>query len=268
MNFEPKKISPRDLERLVDGQLSHDDYRRVVENLEQDPDGWRRCCLAFLEQQALRADLTDCDLLSIDEDGKPRVGNDRDPTQTFMETEVDWSTPAQRIGLGFGHWIKNPLWALSVVVAASVVVFFAANVFRTGPSNTYPPVGAGAFSDGPDGPSLVSNPRTDPDRAPNLHPRTNAANFAVLRIDDPQADDTAIVRVPLRWANAVATSDATQDRGASKTVAPPSSSVDVRSVLSKVPKPTRLEDRILPTMTPDGQLLLVRLKVVHVKSYQ
>lgn len=42
------------LDRLVDGELSPEEQRRLLEQLEADPNGWRRVGLAFLESQALR----------------------------------------------------------------------------------------------------------------------------------------------------------------------------------------------------------------------
>ena len=47
----------RQLNRLVDGELSGAEYQRLLESLESAPDGWRRCALAFLESQALSRDL-------------------------------------------------------------------------------------------------------------------------------------------------------------------------------------------------------------------
>lgn len=40
------------LDRLVDGELREEEYRKVLRDLESQPDGWRRCALAFLEAQA------------------------------------------------------------------------------------------------------------------------------------------------------------------------------------------------------------------------
>ena len=45
------------LDRLVDGELSDEEYRQAVASLDERPDGWRRCALAFLEAQALRREL-------------------------------------------------------------------------------------------------------------------------------------------------------------------------------------------------------------------
>jgi hypothetical protein len=44
-------------DRLVDGELSPEEYRAVVSSLDQEPGAWRSCALAFLESQALAGDL-------------------------------------------------------------------------------------------------------------------------------------------------------------------------------------------------------------------
>jgi len=45
------------LERLVDGELSPDEYRSLVAALDDEPGAWRQCALSFLEAQALGQDL-------------------------------------------------------------------------------------------------------------------------------------------------------------------------------------------------------------------
>src|SRR5439155_7237408 len=44
-------------ERLVDGELSADEYRALLASLDDEPRGWKRCALAFLENQALAGEL-------------------------------------------------------------------------------------------------------------------------------------------------------------------------------------------------------------------
>jgi len=44
-------------DRLVDGELSPKEYRRLLQDLESQPNGWRRCAEAFLEAQAWRQEL-------------------------------------------------------------------------------------------------------------------------------------------------------------------------------------------------------------------
>ncbi|HZZ30203.1 MAG TPA: hypothetical protein VFE46_19550 [Pirellulales bacterium] len=45
------------LERWADGELNADQQRQLLSVLESQPDGWRRCALAFIEAQALRDEL-------------------------------------------------------------------------------------------------------------------------------------------------------------------------------------------------------------------
>jgi hypothetical protein len=45
------------IDRLVDGELPEDERRALLLRLEAEPDGWRRCALAFLEAQAWRHSL-------------------------------------------------------------------------------------------------------------------------------------------------------------------------------------------------------------------
>lgn len=45
-------IDPAELDRLVDGQLTDPQRRELLARLEREPDGWRRCALAFLEAES------------------------------------------------------------------------------------------------------------------------------------------------------------------------------------------------------------------------
>jgi anti-sigma factor RsiW len=44
-------------DRLVDGELSRDERRVLLESLNARPQGWRRCAMAFLEAQSWRREL-------------------------------------------------------------------------------------------------------------------------------------------------------------------------------------------------------------------
>lgn len=44
-------------DRLVDGELAPQEYRALLASLDEEPGGWRRCALAFLESQALAREL-------------------------------------------------------------------------------------------------------------------------------------------------------------------------------------------------------------------
>jgi anti-sigma factor RsiW len=54
----PDAIDSASLDRLVDGDLPENERRELFLRLENDPEGWRRCALAFLEDQAWRKALT------------------------------------------------------------------------------------------------------------------------------------------------------------------------------------------------------------------
>lgn len=45
------------LDLLVDDELNETERRDVIKRLEEEPDGWRRCALAFLEAQSWRREL-------------------------------------------------------------------------------------------------------------------------------------------------------------------------------------------------------------------
>ncbi len=47
-------IANTQLDLLVDGELSDEERREVLSRLDTEPDGWRRCALAFLEAQTWR----------------------------------------------------------------------------------------------------------------------------------------------------------------------------------------------------------------------
>jgi hypothetical protein len=49
--------SPRWLDRLADGELTSDQQRKLLIALEAEPDGWRRCAMAFIEAQSWRQEL-------------------------------------------------------------------------------------------------------------------------------------------------------------------------------------------------------------------
>jgi hypothetical protein len=45
------------IDRLVDGELNETDRHELLLQLEREPEGWRRCALAFLEAQCWRQEL-------------------------------------------------------------------------------------------------------------------------------------------------------------------------------------------------------------------
>src|SRR5688572_21196483 len=58
MELETNLNDDRRMGRLVDGELSPEEYRALVASFDDEPGAWRRCALAFLEAQALGFDLS------------------------------------------------------------------------------------------------------------------------------------------------------------------------------------------------------------------
>src|SRR5262245_7197050 len=52
MNHEIQDNDDVLFDRLVDGELSADERRHFLTSLDDRPDGWRRCAIAFLEAQS------------------------------------------------------------------------------------------------------------------------------------------------------------------------------------------------------------------------
>jgi hypothetical protein len=49
--------TPESFDRLVDGELSESQRSELLNSLDREPDGWRRCALAFLEAQCWKKEL-------------------------------------------------------------------------------------------------------------------------------------------------------------------------------------------------------------------
>lgn len=105
------------LDRLVDGELSADERRTLLESLDATPGAWRECAVAFLEAQALRSQFGAIDA----EVASPPADSANGQAATPRQREVS-SPPA--------FW-----WA----VAASALIAFGAGtltprLFESSPS--------------------------------------------------------------------------------------------------------------------------------------
>ncbi len=66
MSNNQPAIDEKSIDDLVAGQLNRERYREVIRALDADPVKWRACALAFLEDQALRAELRELAKGTID----------------------------------------------------------------------------------------------------------------------------------------------------------------------------------------------------------
>lgn len=113
------------LDRLVDGELPAGEYRELLASLDEQPGGWRRCALAFLESQALAREL-----------GNVRQAMDlRDePEQPARVEPALREPPRAPRSLGPGVW-------KSLAIAASFLAAFSLGVW--GPQWLRPRTNAG-----------------------------------------------------------------------------------------------------------------------------
>ncbi len=155
----PSPIDDVHLDRLVDGHLAGADRRGLLLALDRDPDGWRRCALAFLEDQAWRQALAVA----------PR------PSAGLIEVAVT-APPRPR---------RSPrrLSLAAGVIAATFAAGFA----------------VGGASRGPDAVELVHQDAPKPDVAPSRPPLGEEAVREVgwINLVDPSAGETPPRRVPI-----------------------------------------------------------------------
>ena len=65
-------------DRLVDGELSDAERRQLLASLDDEPDGWRRCALAFLEAQQWQQSLA-----AVQRQANDSGGADRDSRESL-----------------------------------------------------------------------------------------------------------------------------------------------------------------------------------------
>ncbi len=116
------------LDRLVDGELSRDEYVAVVRSLENVPEGWRRCALAFLEAQAWQRELG-----SVRDNAACR---DSVSQRALQQSSVPLNPAAERNTIGrstaSGQRDTANRWLLLLATAASFLVAFGLGIaFRS-----------------------------------------------------------------------------------------------------------------------------------------
>ena len=118
-NRSESSIDWLELDRLVDGRLSDDDYRQLLCQIDADPDGWRHCAMAFLEHQALQkelgafADDPACDLMAMGPLADDELEPDLEPAGLVRERSqsgmIGWLSMAACIvgGLALGFTLQS-----------------------------------------------------------------------------------------------------------------------------------------------------------------
>ena len=94
-------------DRLVDGELSAAERRELLASLDERPEGWRRCALAFLEAQSWKTDF-----LAIVEKSAIRAGNENLIAPTSKSPRTRLRTAAQWIAVAAGLLIAFKFGAI------------------------------------------------------------------------------------------------------------------------------------------------------------
>jgi hypothetical protein len=174
---QPAAADDELFDRLVDGQLTPDQYRELVRSLDGRPDGWRRCAVAFLEAQAWRRELR-----AFGQDSQLR------PAPPVAET-----LPRQR----------PRQWPMYLTVAASFLVAFGLGVALrgrlpiSGSTADRPPIAANGATSREADDAVVRAGTTTPSSQPGpvLSPETQGNVRLILDRGDGSAGESLDVPV-------------------------------------------------------------------------
>jgi hypothetical protein len=97
------------LDRLVDGELASAERRRLLESFDRDPEGWRRCALAFLEAQSWREELGQIASASPETATEKMASSAvRSGRKSQWTSGIQWLALAASLLLAFGlGWIQR-----------------------------------------------------------------------------------------------------------------------------------------------------------------
>ncbi len=173
-----KPLSDDLIDQIVDGILAPSQLRDAIDCLDRDPDGWKRCALAFLEAQCWRESLR-------------LVG---DPKSTSFTAEVTSFTPSNVHPSRIGRpWLARAFAASAV--AASFALGWLGHQARSRPlpdvtiaarsreSETKPQASSQAEI-----PAMTARDALGPKHLAAVNPREHVTTVARLRVGS--ADST------------------------------------------------------------------------------
>lgn len=148
-----KKIEDFELDELISGNLKGDEYRRALSQIDRDPNGWKRCALAFLEDQAFRLELGQ--LASSNE-----IWKAAEPAPAIHRST---DTSAIRAPAAPNRQLER--FAKFTSIAALLLISFTIGWYGSGLSGS-----TAGPTDGTNA-SVVGNPPIENARVPNIDPR-------------------------------------------------------------------------------------------------
>jgi hypothetical protein len=222
----------RTLDRLVDGELSPAEYDRALRSLDDQPDGWRRCALAFIEAQAWRRELG--------------ILRREDTSPTAPEVTVRPATARKR-------------WPLLLAVAASFLSAFGLGLAlrpfaATGPQA---PVGV-PLADGSARPDMpVESVDVKPTPLAPLEPKSSAPSGNVMFVMD-HGDGSGSREVP------VPVFDLSPENEQSLSREPLAPSSEMRRAFQRLGRDVRMQKHFIPLETLDGRHVVIPVEQMEI----
>jgi hypothetical protein len=230
------------IDRLVDGELTRQEYRELLTLLARHPDGWRRCALAFLEAQAWQREL-----------GSMQLEDIRPPAS---------SRATSRSKKRLSHWLSLLALAASFLMMFALGVAYHARRSRSPSLPGHVPVAQQQES--ADVEDAVRDTNTLPMRPPTeARPPIQPRGYVTLArdgVDSPSSDEFEIPLYEWSPESAWLLDD---DRWR----IPP----EVQRALQRMGREIRWDRRLVPLETEDGSpafLPMRRLEVMPVKGHR
>ena len=169
-NFDNALLDDSRFDRLVDGELSETERQELLAGLDNEPSGWRRCALAFLEAQCWKQEFG-------------AIAKSGTPTATTPRVTV-----ARR-----AHWLGSIGAPLAMAASLLLAVWAGAALQRSRGVSPVAPGGAGVTRDVAD--ATTRPPVTGPIVAMPPQPASNP--WRVVTLSSPAGTKDANVSFEL-----------------------------------------------------------------------
>ncbi len=240
-----KESRPNDdprFDRLVDGELNQDERRSLLNGLDHEPGGWRRCALAFLEAQCWQESLRQSKAIRV-------AGS-------------DWSQPTTAIGSARprGRWRAQARTALAMAACFFLgALLIGSWLPRSGrPNNPLnPPDTVGRLTSLPGGESALADQGRGAGQLQPPAGREGAWRLVTLSPSD-SGDGSPWLEVPARERPNL---DETWLRSL-----PPAIPENVVQALQRTGHEVRQQREFLPVPMKDGRILVVPVDQVDVHA--
>lgn len=179
-------------DRLVDGELTPEEYRELITSLDHTPDGWKRCALAFLEAQSFAAALGGAGRQWESSGPEPEKtaqlsGGDLSVRCGAATADLSLAAPAPQAGRtarGFSGRLRTALGLVATMAASFALAFTLGVAYRDSQARLRPDLAGGGKS-------------RDSATAENTRPAPPASRLADSgRLDGANAPAAGPIREP------------------------------------------------------------------------